>query len=405
MKKEFKTTLYSLLLVLCAYLAMGFNQWGVLAIHSFAGLRVTQGNANEKNMQTPDAFIASVADALTHSTTLSEADKAVVVGAIPTSLDYEYSHQAPYENVFDFSVFDLKNKQGGILLLGDSTISWGFSVNHFAAMAQVEVHALTFGRNTMDAVLLAATDRIIECYYANPPTVMISNSLTSVSLPSRLNRRQDRAIGDIARTENCEQLDELVNSNRPKEPDQLKLSESLDFRNYRAMIAQIGPGIGRLRHVRLHEIMEPEKFEETGRVDLYFYRWQPEFRIPFRRNSEYLHWRAHESGKTEEFLDRYLRQYGDGVESVAASHRSWADRDACFIQPLTLSPESAVRELFFPAGSFCRLDFNAIAQADAASMQILMLSGNHQAASGGVVFAAIVGKTIRGKRFPTWRRM
>jgi len=393
---------YCVVLLLCGYVATRFNPFLVSAIHTAADVTVRPGAVSAHDIPTPHDFLADVTALLARTAALSDAEKRRVLHTIPATVDFEASLQPPYENIFHFSLFDDRAKKGGILLLGDSTLSWGFSVDHFAAMAGSEVHALAYGRNTMEGTLLAATDRIVDCFYARPPAVVISNSLKNMRRGTRQRGPQDRAVTEIAATRNCDELYRLVARHRPEKRTS-RWRKALGFRTYRAALAGVVQPLVRLQHVELHRVMEPAKFSARQGTGLYFYRWQPEFRVPFMRGDAYHTWRPHDPREEQKYLEQYLDKFGDSVEPVASMHQRWAHRDACFVLPLTMPAESAVRRHLFPTDSVCRLDLPALVRAEASALAIPMQSDHHLAGAGGIVLAAIAGKHVRDRQLPRWR--
>ena len=412
-----KSYLYISLLILCGYLSFVYNQTVVISVNAAFGIGVTgasEDQIDQDRIRTPADFVDLIAEDLLDVDSLSDREKDVVVQGIPATIDYESRNRGPYTNIYDFSVFDNKDKHGGILVVGDSTMSWGFSISHFSEIAETEVHGLTFGLNAMDDALLLATDRVIECYYAKSPTVMVSHALRSIDAPIRLRREQDQAIVEISKTSNCKQLYRLVSQNRKTDTtassgDQRKTENSQPggfwrFRNYRAAVASIEPEIGYLKHVELHKIMEDGIFEEMDNSAWSFYRWQPEYRIPFRHDEFYDDiWRpsSHEEERT--YFLKYVEEHPDSIEVAASNHRSWARKNACFVLPLTKSAESGVRKHFIPDDVVCQIDFPAIAGANYPSLAIKMNGNHHYAASGGIVFAALAGKYIKSRQLPTWQ--
>jgi hypothetical protein len=392
---------YVALIGAAALLAVEFNDRLVTATHSAASLAIGQDNADRPGIPIPDDLVSAVERGLAQARSLSPNDRLAARAALPDELDYEYTARPPWPNIFDFSVFDRPGRRGGILLVGDSTVSWGFSAPHLAALSAREVHALTWGRNPMDESLLEAVDRIVECYWDEPPAVMVSNSLRALESPERLRRAQDRALAEITAAGNCESLFDLVAARRAsgdsaaREP-----GEWSTFDGYRQRLSGLLRSPVKLRHARLHEIMEPAKFAEPGRTDLYFYRWRPEFRIPFLRDGGYARWRPHtrsagRSGPVDS---------PDQTVRIQAAHRAWMDRQACFVIPLTMRPESEARLDYIGSDRACVIDFNAIAAADGGELDLPLQGSQHLAVAGGIVLASIVGKYLRNADLPVWRR-
>lgn len=428
-----KNLVFILVVVLSGYVSLSYNSWFVSKVHAKFRVGVLAEGASDENQEDialPADFLADATRMLEDVSSLSAEQKTQFMASIPESVDYEFTNQGPYRNIFDFSVFSNRNKSGGIFIVGDSTVAWGFSVDHFAQFAEAEVHALTFGFNVMDDLLLQATDKIIQCFYKSPPTVMVSHSMGSIENPERLRREQDFAIIAIAETKSCEQLYKLVDKNREYEKilqrkkrnadsrnsvqisgssDQLSRDDSMtavlalfDFQRYRETIARLEPEMYPLEHVRLHKILEPEKFTELDRSDWSFYRWRPEFRIPFRRDKVYFPWKYLGEDVESENKRLFIRENAGSINAIKSRHREWAERQACFIMPVTLSGESHLRESFLPDESVCHLDFEEILRRDPA-LTITLQGKQHYAAAGGLIFAALAGNAIRDRELPRWK--
>lgn len=262
----------------------------------------------------------------------------------------------------------------------------------------------------MDEALILATEKVINCYYDESPTVMVSESLGAMGKPERLSRQQDQAIVNISKTQNCRQLYQLVERHRqkgeglPKKDEMVavQLSNILDFKSYRKSVARFESEMNPLEHVRLHKIMEPDKLEKINNSDLYFYRWQPEFRIPYKHGNQYSTWHPPSREVEKAKYKKYLNDHGERIELISSRHRRWAEKNACFILPLTLSGESALRTSFLPDDSVCRIDFADVIAAEPHTPTITMEGNHHFIASGGIVFAALAGKYVATKEFPAW---
>ena len=422
-----KNMLFVSLLFLTGYYSLAHNQQMVDRVHHFFNV----GTVEQKGMPISNAFYSDAQDILVDVDTLDDAEKEIVLTRLPAVVDYEPTNFGPYKNLYDFSVFAEKDKQGGILFVGDSTISWGFSLDLFETMVGQKVHAFTFGLNVMDEALLLATERIVECYYSTPPTVMVSHSLGSMGKLERLSRDADQIVLDISRAKDCDAVHTLVSDNRKEilapssegapalnvQQDMvsgehtsqlgavnLKVADLLDFKKYRANIATHKPEMPKLSHVRLYKILEPNKFKEIDSSDWSFYRWRPEIRIPVRWNGIYDYWRPVSAEAEQVIKEEYERLYPKDIHRVMVRHQEWAKKDACFILPITISGESKLRRSFLPSGSSCRIDFTSILLAQKRQPRIKMQSNHHFAFTGGVIFAAIAGKHFAGESLPVWQK-
>ena len=397
---------YVLFIAVLGYITLLYNYEIISTINTHFNIEFVAKENYQKNIMTPVSLIDDVKYSLSEINSLTDDEKEVVLQEIPKIVDYEY-RQGPYKNIFDFSVFDKKNKQSGILLVGDSTLSWGFSIGHLEKFSGVEVHALTYGLNIMDDVLLQATDRIIQCFYKEPPAVLLSNSLESMGKKHRLNRVQDAAIIEISNTKNCEQLYKLVSERRKIGGEKINFSDVFDFRKYRKKIDKVKPVMNVVSHVDIHKIIEPEKFRKLDNSAKWsFIRWVPEFRLPVILNKKHKNkvWKYIDGADEinyQYFLNKYAKNNVDTMLLIKDRHRHWFDRNACFIVPLTINAQSLIRKYYSPDKRTCWVNFPDIAKANPKAV-IKMQSKHHLGSSGGIVFASLVGKSVKSMALPQW---
>jgi hypothetical protein len=88
---------------------------------------------------------------------------------------------------------------------------------------------------------------------------------------------------------------------------------------------------------------------------LIFYRWRPEYRILLESSDEIYYWLPVNVEDEQHRLKEFLRRDdADEVKRIKARYQSWAQKNVCFIIPLTMSGESLLRGSFIPDTSTCR---------------------------------------------------
>jgi hypothetical protein len=322
-------------IILVAAVALVINEAAVDGLHRLAGRTANSSPARVSEVPFPleiERDLNVTLEGLEDAGVVVREESEAIRSVLPSQVDYEFGNQAPYGNPFDFAVFDRRDKSGGLLVVGDSSVSFGLSLDHIALGFEEEVHSVAFGFNTLDATLLSAIDRIVRCYYEAPPIVLVSHA-TYVLKSERLRRGQDLAIRHVAEAGDCEALDALVGQRRTRAGDgEGKAWPSpFDFAAYRAFVKAAVESPIELRHVAIHELIEPARFDLVDmEAEWQFVRWAPEFRVPYRPEFDYRMWRPvaarfeqealRSDEKSRKLAERGNSSRGNGVSDCGARH-------------------------------------------------------------------------------------